>query len=136
MIITLVLYMICSRNVLEAIDRGLMTREYAEKVVIGSAICFDDCWQKARPIVAEKLFSDERNKFVWSLLMDMKREGVDVDVLSMWQYAMGRYPGIQNPAALAAYICDVTMVVTVNGYDKVLSELLRFFAMENRRNGW
>lgn len=128
--------MIYSSNVLEVIDRGLMTRDLIEKVTIGSAMCFDECWQKARPIISERLFSDEKNKFIWGLLKEMKEKGMDTDVVTMWQYAMTRYPEIQNPAELAAYICDVTIVVALKGYDKVISELLRFFALANNRHGW
>ena len=113
-----------------------MTRDLIEKVTIGSAMCFDECWQKARPIISERLFSDEKNKFIWGLLKEMKEKGMDTDVVTMWQYAMTRYPEIQNPAELAAYICDVTIVVALKGYDKVISELLRFFALANNRHGW
>lgn len=127
--------MIYSSNVLEVIDRGLMTRDLIEKVTIGSAICFDECWQKARPIISDRLFSDERNKFIWGLLKEMKEKRMDTDVVTMWQYALDRYPEIQNPAGLAAYICEVTIVVCFKEYDKVISELLRFFALENKRHG-
>ena len=112
-----------------------MTRDLIEKVTIGSAICFDECWQKARPIISDRLFSDERNKFIWGLLKEMKEKRMDTDVVTMWQYALDRYPEIQNPAGLAAYICEVTIVVCFKEYDKVISELLRFFALENKRHG-
>ena len=127
--------MICSRNVSEVIDKGLMTRDYAEKITLGSAICFEECWMKARPIVRDSLFNDERNKFIWSVLSDMKSEGLEVDVMSLWLYTLGKYPQIQNPVELAAYICEVTLVVAFKEYDKVLSELLRFYSMEIKRNG-
>lgn len=128
--------MICSRNVLEIIDRGVMAKDLTEKVVIGSAICFDECWQRARPVVSEVLFSDARNKFIWGLLKEMKEENRDVDVITLFDYALEKYPQIQNHAELAAYICELTLVVCLTGYDNVVSELLRFFAMENRRYGW
>ena len=128
--------MIYSSNVLEVIDRGLMTRDVIEKVAIGSAMCFDACWQKARPIVSDRLFSDERNKFIWGLLREMKEKGMDTDVVTMWQYALDKYPEIQNPAELAAYICEVTIIVAFKGYDKVISELLRFFALGRKKHGW
>ena len=126
--------MICSRNVLEAIDKQLMTRGDAERVVLGSAICFDECWQKARPIISEAVFSDNRNKFVWCLLRDMKSDNIEVDVVSMWKYALKKYPQIQEQSKLAAYICEVTLVIALTGYDKVLSELLGCYAQE-LRNG-
>ena len=127
--------MICSRNVLEMVDKGLLTRIDAENIVLGSAICFDECWKKARVVIRDKVFSDERNKFLWGLLSDMKKEGLSVDVVSLWEYALNKYTQIQNPAELAAYICEVTITVAYTGYDKVLSALLDFYAMEIRRNG-
>lgn len=123
--------MICSCNVLEVIDRHLMTVEYAEKIVIGSAICFDECWQKARPLVTDVLFSDERNKFIWNLLKEMKTEGRDVDVISLWEFALEKYPQIENVSELAYYICDLTLVVMYKGYDKIISELMKFYVMSN-----
>lgn len=123
--------MICSCNVLEVIDRHLMTVEYAEKIVIGSAICFDECWQKARPLVTDVLFSDERNKFIWNLLKEMKTEGREVDVISLWEFALEKYPQIENVSELAYYICDLTLVVMYKGYDKIISELMKFYVMSN-----
>ena len=123
--------MICSCNVLEAIDRHVMTMELAEKIVIGSAICFDECWQKARPLVSDILFSDERNKFIWNLLKEMKTEGREVDVISLWEFALEKFPQIENVSELAYYICDLTLVVMYKGYDKIISELMKFYVMSN-----
>lgn len=128
--------MICSRNVLEIIDKGLMDRFNAEKITLGTAICFDECWQKAKSLVSEKLFSDERNKFLWGLLREMKESGRSVDPLTLFMYTTDKYPQIQSISDLAAYICEVTIVVAYNGYDKVLSELLRFYSVEIKKNGW
>jgi len=108
-----------------------MTVEYAEKIVIGSAICFDECWQKARPLVTDVLFSDERNKFIWNLLKEMKTEGREVDVISLWEFALEKYPQIENVSELAYYICDLTLVVMYKGYDKIISELMKFYVMSN-----
>lgn len=127
--------MICSSNVLEMVDKGLLTRTDAESVVLGSAICFDECWKKANSVIRECVFSDERNKFIWSLLSDMKKDGLVVDIVSLWEYALRKYTQIQNPAELAVYICEVTMVVAYRGYDKVLSVLLDYYAREIRYNG-
>lgn len=118
------------------VDKGLLTRLDAENVVLGSAICFDECWKKANVVIRDNVFSDERNKFIWGLLSDMKKEGLSVDVLSLWEYALNKYTQIQNPAELAIYICDVTMVVAYRGYDKVLSVLLDYYAREIKYNGW
>jgi replicative DNA helicase len=117
------------------VDKGLLTRTDAENVVLGSAICFDECWNKANRIINEKVFSDERNKFLWGLLVDMKKEDLVVDVVSLWEYALRKYTQIQNPTELAVYICEVTMVVAYSGYDKVLSALLDYYTREIRYNG-
>lgn len=116
----------------EAIDKGLMSRQDIEKITIGSAICSDDCWLKARPVIVDAVFSDERNRFLWGLLKDMKQEGLNVNVVSMWEYALRKYPQIQKPVELASYICEITLTIAYSEYDKVLSELLRLFGLERR----
>lgn len=119
-------------NTLEAIDKGLMSKHDIEKITIGSAICFEECWLKARPIIGDAVFSDAKNKFLWGLLKDMKQDGLQVDVVTLWDYALCKYPQIQNAAELASYICETTLTVVYYGYDKVLSELLRLFVLERR----
>lgn len=121
-----------SYNVLEAIDKGLMSKHDIEKIAIGSAICFEECWQKAKPIIADVVFSDAKNKFLWGLLKDMKQDDLQVDVVTLWEYALCKYPQIHNPAELASYICETTLTVVYAEYDKVLSELLRLFGLERR----
>ena len=63
----------------------------------------------------------------------MKSNGLDVDVDTMWQYAMDKYPNIKDPSKLAAYICEVTLVVCYADYDKVISELFRLYTTEIRK---
>lgn len=125
--------MICSRNVSLAIAKGLVQRSDIEKIAIGTALCFDECWQKAKPLIRDIVFSDARNKFLWGLLTEMKSNGLDVDVDTMWQYAMDKYPNIKDPSKLAAYICEVTLVVCYADYDKVISELFRLYTTEIRK---
>lgn len=127
--------MICSLNVLEMVDKGMLTRTDCEKIVLGSAICFDECLAKANMVVNGKVFSDERNRFIWGLVCDMKQEGLEIDVVTLWEYALRKYTQIQNKTGLAAYICEVTMTVAYDGYDRVLSALLEYYAREIRYNG-
>ena len=69
-------------------------------------------------------------------MREMKESGRSVDPLTLFMYTTDKYPQIQSISDLAAYICEVTIVVAYNGYDKVLSELLRFYSVEIKKNGW
>ena len=126
--------MMSSRNIVEELDRGRLDRMQIEQVVIGSAMSFEECWQKANRILTGKVFSSRKNQFVWQLLADMKREGIEPDPVSMWVYARDKYPEMKNPCDLGVYIAELGMVVCYADYDKFVSALLKFYNME-RLNG-
>lgn len=122
-----------SQNALERLDRGLMTRIEVEQTVLGSAISYERCWQEAKRLVIQDMFSEPKNKFLWKVLTNMKNGNMTVNEVTMFEYIKAFYQ-VRDINKLAVYICETITCVVFNDYDRVLSELLRYYG-ESKRYG-